>query len=272
MDSLPPELIINIMHHLSIPSLLAFGLTSKTYHECQSVSLSTIRVGIFQSKLSGKASLIESSEEQSSIHTVQVILPKSESRTKFMTIKNQNAITECVLNRYRHSLRDLEIAMWELNQGTAESIARMGNLRHLAIRLDHPHTRHAGVDRAFWSSSPGSTVWNLLSNHGGPRGKNGLCLGRLQSLNLERAGITDYQLHKILEKNQSIKELRLQKCLLLTQETFEYLASSDCGRNLVVLHFTQSTSLEINDRILRYVEKLCGLKVSFSEILTHIWH
>ena len=262
LDSLPPELIHEIMHHLSIRALLAFGLTSKIYHRCQSMSLSTLRLGVFQSRLSGIASLMESSEERSSIHSVQVILPRSESRTKSMTVRNQNNVIECVVKRYRHSLRDLEIALWELSQGTARSIAQMENLRHLAIRLDHPHTRHTGVDRNFWRTSPGSTVWNVLSNELGHNSTNRSCHGRLQSLALERAGITDYQLQKILERNPSITDLRLQKCLLLTQETFEYLANSSHRCNLKVLHFTQSTSSEIDNRLLPYIEMLSKLDVS----------
>ena len=208
---------------------------------------------------------MDSSEERSSLHSVQVVLPRSETRTRSMTIKNQNAVVECVLKRYQQSLRDLEIALWELSQGPAELIALMRNLRHLAIRLDHPYTRHAGVDRAFWSTSPGSTVWNTLFHDPGQKGMNASCLGRLQSLTLERAGITDYQLQKIVEKTQSIQELRLQKCLLLTQETFEYLANSSCGRRLKVLYFTQSVTAEIDDRLLQYIGKLSMLKVGVSE-------
>ena len=191
-------------------------------------------------------------------HSVQVVLPRSESRSKHAIITNQNAVVRTVVGKYKHVLRELEVALWELEAHTAKSIAQARNLKHLSIRLDHPHTRHPKVDRAFWDSSPGSTVWNVLCAKHNQTG----ALGRLRSLNLERAGITDYQLQQILESNPEVTALRLRRCLNITAGFFEYLAQSRVGERLRTLHFTKSKSDGIDDRIMEHIGRLLCLKVS----------
>ena len=205
---------------------------------------------------------MEASEDRSSMNSVQVTLPKSKSRTKDMVVRHQNATVGKVVDKYQQTLRDLEVALWELDRSSVESIGRLRNLRRLSIRLDHPHTRHTDVDRSFWKSSLGSTVWNSLFKDSSPRSARTNPLGRLESLSLERAGITDYQLQQTLVDNPRISELRLQKCLTLTEETFQYLANSNFSQTLEVLHFTQNESTEIDNRVLVHIGKLSRLRVS----------
>src|SRR5213075_481700 len=101
-------------------------------------------------------------------------------------------------------------------------------------------------------------VWNAFSSLSGKP-----VFGRLESLTLERSGLTNYQLECIINGNPRIKEIRLQKCLTLDDEFFEYLAHSPIANTLEVLHFTKSDRPEIDDRILKYIDKLTALKVSF---------
>lgn len=260
LTSLPPEMVREILSYLPVRALLAFGLTSKENHAHQSVSLSKLRLGVFPSRLNGLISLMEASEDRSSVNSVQVTLPKSKSRTKDMVVRNQNATVEKVVTKYRLTLRDLEVAVWELTRSSVESIGRLRNLRRLSIRLDHPHTRHSDVDRSFWKSSPGSTIWNSLFRDSDLKSPRTYPLGRLESLSLERAGITDYQLQQTLVNNPRITELRLQKCLTLTREIFEYLANSHFGGTMKVLHFTQNDRTEIDDRVLVHIGRLSELK------------
>ena len=86
-------------------------------------------------------------------------------------------------------------------------------------------------------------------------------LGRLQSLSLERAGLTDFQLARIIDSNPSLTELRLRKCFNLTEKLFKILADSKVGQQLEVLHFTKSQSEGIDDRILDCIGRLPKLKV-----------
>lgn len=195
--------------------------------------------------------------DRSCLHSVQLILPRHESRTKAKVICNQNIRTQRVVDTYQQTLRDLEIALWELQEPSANAIAKLQNLKRLSIRLDHPHTRYTGIDPQFWETSPGSTVWNLFASRPGEAS----ALGRLQSLNLERAGITDYQLAKILESNPKITELSLRKCFTLTNKTFKLLAESTVGQQLESLHFTKSVSDKIDEGLLDSIGKLPNLKV-----------
>ena len=84
-------------------------------------------------------------------------------------------------------------------------------------------------------------------------------------MNLERAGVTDYQLAKILESNPNIRELILRKCVNLTDKIFKILAEGKVGRKLEVLHFTRCCGVEIDERVLDHIGRLPKLKVQLPE-------
>lgn len=93
---------------------------------------------------------VEATADRSHLHSVQMILARDESRTKGKVVHNQNIRIRKVIDAYQQKLRDLEIALWELHDSTANSIAQLKNLKKLSIRLDHPHTRFPGSNRQFW--------------------------------------------------------------------------------------------------------------------------
>ena len=255
LSSLPPELTREILEYLPIKSLLAFGSTSKGNHAFQSISFSKLHIGVLESRFSSTISLIEAGADLGLEHSIQKVLPQRMTPTKDMVIRQQNVTIQAVLMRYQLSLRILELALWELHEYTTIAIAQLRNLQHLSIKLDHPYTR--AVDRSFWETSPGSTIWNNLFSRTG----NTSDLGRLRSLNLERAGLTDYQLQRVLESNPRIINLRLQKCFNLTQEIFEFLARSSVGKGMQVLCFTKSGRDGIDNQILQYIGNLSSLRV-----------
>ena len=267
---LPPEIIREVLQYLPIPSLFAFGQTSKTNHAITSAAFSCLRLGIFPSRLNGMMCMLEASTTKPSTHSVQLVLPKRDSRSKEMVIRKQNLILASIISRHGQTLRDLEIALWELDTSAAESIGQLRNLRHLSMKLDHPHTRFSGIDRSFWKIAPASTAWNALYS---PRltdetsqaiQKSQKGFRRLESLNLERAGITDYQIQRILDDNPNITDLRLQKCLGLTNDFFKYLIRSNVGQGLRIFHFTHNESEWLDERVLQYIGQLPNLHVSQS--------
>lgn len=77
-----PEISRKVLRYLLIRSLLEFVLTSKHNHALQSCSLSNLRLGVFYSRLGGIVSLMEEKAAQSCFPSVQMILPKDESRTR----------------------------------------------------------------------------------------------------------------------------------------------------------------------------------------------
>lgn len=86
-------------------------------------------------------------------------------------------------------------------------------------------------------------------------------MGRLQSLTLERAGITDYQLAKVIESNPELTELRFKKCFNLTYKAFKNLSESKIGPQLETLHFTWSDNDKIDERVLDCIAKMPKLEV-----------
>ena len=256
-SDLPPEVLLATLHYLPIKTLLTFGLTSKRHHAIQKSALVSLRLGVFHSRLGGMMNMLEATANNSYLHSVQMVLPKTNTKNKESIIYMQNLKTEYVLEKLQHSLQDLELAMWDLQDGTMSLLSGLKTLRHLSIRLDHPYTRHTSIKQSFWQEAPGSTMWNLFA----PRSGSASALDRLQSLNLERAGITDYQLRGLLKNNPTMRELRLRKCFNLTKETFKYLASSGLGRQLEIFQFTLVNRSHIDNEILRYIGAMVNLRV-----------
>ncbi|KAI9779765.1 MAG: hypothetical protein M1816_003434 [Peltula sp. TS41687] len=261
-SSLPNELAQEVLSHLPVRSLHSFALTSHASYTLARTSLRTLALGVFHNRINGLISFMDvpstrptsSSQGQS----VTITLPKNDTKTRQQIIRNQNGVAAKIIRDNGASIRDLELVLWELEKPLADALATLPNLRRLSLRFDHPHARHAHVDRSYWDAAPTGTVWNLLSATCGDQPRK--VFGRLEALNLERSGITDYQLERIIETNPRITELRLQKCLALSEEFFEYLARSPIAKSLKVLHVTKNDSVEMDERILTYIGKLTGLK------------
>ena len=285
LATLPPELLHEIMGHLPVPALLALGATAHYLHAVQRVALTTLQLGAFPSRLDSVFSCLDGAATHAPNRYHAILLPKDDCHARDGVIRAQNSRIAEVLKQETHqkTLRDVELALWELDRGTAAAVAQLKQLRSLALRLDHPHTRHPKVDRAFWRQSPGSTVWNELytpSRRRKPSSGSGTSsrsaspaasttsddppapvLGRLESLTLERAGITDYQLRRVLEDNPHLTELRLRRCHTLTAETFAFLASSPAvARRLRVLRFEHSDAPDVDARVLGYLAALPALE------------
>ncbi|KAI4148496.1 MAG: hypothetical protein LQ340_005065 [Diploschistes diacapsis] len=256
LSSLPPEILREVLLYLPIPSLLRFGETSKHHRALQQVSLSKLRLGVFPTRLDGLLSLMETVDDVDDTHSVQRILEKRRTRNKDMIMFNQNLVVARILHKYSASLRDLEISLWDLQQPSAEALAKLKGLRRLSIRLDHPTSR-------FW-------------NHLYAKTRGMPVFGRLTSISLERAGITDYQLLRLLEANPDITEIRLRKCLTLSDEFFRGLSQGKLGKQVRILHFTQCESPRIDGRILKYIEAMTSLEslsffACFNISNTQVW-
>jgi hypothetical protein len=95
--------------------------------------------------------------------------------------------------------------------------------------------------------------------------------GRLLTLRLERCGITDYQLECLLNDNPLMRELRLKKCTVLTDELFEAMARSPAlAARLTHLSFTDTSNDAINARILPYIKALKSLNTLSLDCCTHL--
>ncbi|KZF24969.1 hypothetical protein L228DRAFT_265464 [Xylona heveae TC161] len=254
LDNLPLEITYEILSYLEIPSLLCFGETSKQNRAIHRTFFTTLHLGVFHSKINSRiAYILDQLPQQTSAtdrHKLSVILRPSKTRTASSTILAQNKIACQAISPYTQTLRDLELTLWDLSSATVKILSQMTYLRRLSLKLDHSHVRHADLEKGFWDVAPPSRMWNHLA------GKFAV----LESLNLERCGITDYQLMRMIEPSRRFRHLQVQKCLGLGEEFFEYLAALEIGKKLETLMFTRSWKEEIDERIYPYITRLASLK------------
>lgn len=259
--SLPPEIILHILRYLPLHSLLSFGRTSKGFHTLSNSSVTALSIGIFPTRISSLVSSIHaSSSSLPSIpldHTVLVIMDRQSTRTKHQVLTFQNKLASEVTERYASSLHSLDLRLWEMQ--IAEALTHTKNLKHLALRMDHPFLRHRDIDKSYWNQAEGSTVWNELEG----------VWDRLEYLTLERAGITEWQLAQIMRTNPHLKGLRLKKCYGLGLGFWRDLVRSPGKDSLQRLEFTWTTNEEIDQRIIPYITQLKNLQVrQFCSILS----
>jgi hypothetical protein len=149
-------------------------------------------------------------------------------QSAYQTIRAQNEVFAKIISRYGRSLIDLEFMAYDLNaQGAIALSTQCGRkLRHLALRFEHPHIRDSMLSRSFWSQpAPGSPAWNALIGVG-PVGKN-KGLSNLDSLVLERAGVTPWQLRMLVKRNPKLRDLKLRTCAAAQPEFVNWLGGVD---------------------------------------------
>lgn len=155
------------------------------------------------SKYSRKSFPMVSSDDGGFVHSI------STERT----VRAQNKAFAEIVSRYGHSLDELEFLAYNINEEGAMSIATNCGmrLRHLALRFEHPFVKDTSLHYKYWTAAAqGSPAWNYLIGIGPV--KRGLNIVNLESLVLERAGITPWQLRKLVERNQRLKVMKLRTC------------------------------------------------------------
>ncbi|KAL4802739.1 hypothetical protein BDV18DRAFT_146467 [Aspergillus unguis] len=248
---LPPEIALQILSHLSFEDLLSFGATCRLNQEYHIVSLKRLRLGVFEKRRHPKLSLLgaewTSPEESSGFcsepsaersYTISIVESQSRStkeysslntcqtssfrqrnptrhdkpRTLEQMVRIQNQILSRVLRRYGKSLRYLEFMAYDI---TLEGATALGSnctytLRHLALRFEHTHIREGMMRPKAWlQPAPANEAWNALIGIG--RFKNS-GLYNLETLILERAGITSWQLMRLVKSNPDLTTLKLRTC------------------------------------------------------------
>lgn len=135
------------------------------------------------------------------------------SASSEQTIRTQNRVFASIVNRYGQSLHDLEFLAYDLNNEGAIAVGTScgAKLHHLAFRFEHPYVRDMTLSQKYWSTpAPGNTAWNALIGVG--PSKKGMNITNLESLILERAGITPWQLRMLVKRNRKLKVLKLKTC------------------------------------------------------------
>lgn len=202
---------------------------------------------------------VKSTETQPSMHTVNIIQPHLPfaskgssslhekhdakdslkilqrcSRSNLLMgqmVRSQNEVFAQFVNRYGSSLAELEFMAYDLDAQGAQALGQncQDSLRHLALRFEHPHIRDGFTKPTMWfQPAPGSTAWNALIGIGpqyNPRGK----ITGLETIIMERAGITPWQLSMLVRNNPNLKTLKLRTCSGAQPEFLDWLGGIDEG-------------------------------------------
>ncbi|KAJ0421926.1 hypothetical protein BJY00DRAFT_101551 [Aspergillus carlsbadensis] len=245
---LPVELILHILSYLSFNDLLAFGATCRPNYDYHLVSLRRLRLGIFEKRVHSIISLLQAgwstpdqlvslwdNGDEESSYTISVVHPQSRAskgeskrvhstdsryraahdkpRSQEQMIRLQNEIFARALRRYGPSLRYLEFMAYDLNLDGAAALGSkcQHTLSHLALRFEHPHIRDGLTRSTTWHQpAPASEAWNSLIGIGSRCKNSGL--QNLETLILERAGITPWQLMMLVKRNPGLRTLKLRNC------------------------------------------------------------
>ncbi|KAL1970446.1 hypothetical protein VTN77DRAFT_4090 [Rasamsonia byssochlamydoides] len=257
ISKLPLEIILMILSHLPIPSLISFGTTSRANYSYHILCMRRLHLAVLQKRIHATTTFSDRDAPDSRFwrkkeerpddglgHRIPIVLPHSCSRGKDgrrtpprsanQMIRAQNEIFAKIVSRYGRSLVDLEFLAYDLNsQGAIALGASCGlKLRHLALRFEHPHIcdNNSMLGRNYWlHPPPGSTAWNALIGVG--VGENNIGLSTQESLVLERAGITPWQLQMLVKRNPKLRELRLRTCAAVQPEFVNWLGGIEVDQD-----------------------------------------
>ena len=144
-------------------------------------------------------------------------------------IQIQNELFACFAKKYGRSLLDLEFMAYDLDTVGAQTLGRhCKSLRKLALRFEHPHVRDGFTKPTTWlKPAPGSTAWNSLIGIGPSDKHRAMKLTGLETLVMERAGITPWQLMMLVRNNPNLTTLKLRTCSGVQPEFLEWLGGTE---------------------------------------------
>ncbi|XHF98298.1 hypothetical protein AWENTII_001853 [Aspergillus wentii] len=154
-------------------------------------------------------------------------ISENKPRTLEQMVRLQNQLFAKLVRRYGASLVDLEFMAYDINTESAEALGKTckRSLRHLALRFEHPHIRDGLMRPTAWlQPARGSTAWNALIGIG-PYKNMGIT--GLETLIMERTGITPWQLSMLVQNNPNLTTLKLRTCNGAQPEFLNWLGGYD---------------------------------------------
>ncbi|KIW14638.1 hypothetical protein PV08_07422 [Exophiala spinifera] len=244
-SSLPPEILLHILNHLAFSDILRFARTSKQHYAASALALQELQLAVLPRRVHGKLAFLHSAnvndpdyasglEGQDSLARNQVIvtsclenpvmwqnrheLHPSPARYREELIQLQNALAySALVSSTLVNLQSLTLHMYDIVSAPLTELlaTRFLKLRHLHLNFKHRYIHDTCLPAGYWEHAEllrGSPAWNALAGLG-HRHESKLKLHHLESLTLERAGITEAQLRKWIQQNPGLRELQLVNCL-----------------------------------------------------------
>lgn len=253
---LPPELLLQILSPLPTKSLLQFAQTSHyalslAYSNLHTLSLALAPTyqSIWHAKLFAATQFPEPpSHPDYDPHAVQIQIPQAWDFDYPTLLTFHNKIISSILNRHACALQKLDLTLWTLSIPIAQALAKLPALRDLSITTASAQA----IPRAYTSPQrrEESRAWNLLA-------MTANWTRRVQILRIENAEIATAQLCDLLSKTETLQQLTLHQCDMLTST----LWPAPALEQLHNLRITDCINIHIQQPALDAISKMQGLQV-----------
>jgi hypothetical protein len=260
LSSLPPELLHEILIYLPISNLLAFARTSKENFTTSTLALQTLHLAVLPRRIYGVLTflnslhlddndhvdvyddvpslhqitipselpihLLEGSKKSGALRPRKPTMTPAQYRQQLFALQNKLAcsvLSTSALSKIQTlSLHLYEITSPELTTVLATSF---DSLRNLHLNFSHPYLHDTCLPAHYWTSPiflKGSPIWNPLAGLGDLHAAT-LKLRTLETLIIERAGITSVQLRRWIEQNPRLRQITLRNVLGVDHDFVEWL-------------------------------------------------
>lgn len=252
---LPPEIIGSILSYLNIHSLLSFGATSKHNQISAQHALTTLDLAVLPRQVHCNLALASQYCRDNvpgdidpplfgiaKTTNIPICLSKEGQNPTIIRqiqVEAQNQIATDILSKdsVQH-LQSLSLHTYEIQseQLTAVLGRKLPKLRNLELNFSHQYIHNLGTSSSYWRNPPeGTPCWNSMVGLG-IENQRELTLRNLQSLKIDRAGLTSAQLKKLVDSNPGLRLLDLKNVTGVDLEFLNWL-SRQCqdGRSRIQL-------------------------------------
>lgn len=260
LSSLPPELLHEILVYLPISNILAFSQTCKDNFTTSTLALQTLHLAVLPRRIYGVLTFLNSlhldDDDHSDVYdgiptlhqvTVPAELPieylessrkpgssrpriptltPAQYREQLFALQNRLACSVLATSALA-KLRTLSLHLYEVTSPELTNLlaTSFDGLQNLHLNFSHPYLHDTCLPARYWTSPiflKGSPIWNSLAGLGDQHAAS-LKLRSLETLTVERAGITSVQLRKWIAQNPRLRQLVLRNVLGVDREFVDWL-------------------------------------------------
>lgn len=256
ISTLPPEVLHQVLTYLPIATLFKFARTSRRNYDASILALQNLQLAVFPREIHGLLAYLASSssedldagfgelsDENPTRNQITIPAPLTASllgdkRSKHPVLspaqyreqlfRLQNALACSILSTPTlANLHSLTLHIYHITSSSLTQIlaTHFPNLQHLRLNFSHPYIHDSCLPAKYWTSPVflrGSPIWNALAGIGDDSAAC-LRLRKLETLTLERAGITSVQLRRWIEHNPRLSRLTLRNVSGVDPEFVQWL-------------------------------------------------
>jgi len=239
-----------ILSDLPIFSLLAFSATNKRNQILAHKALQTLNLAVFPQEIycrlafmSQHSQVLISDDDVSDFSnrhsqnciaktTGTPLISRSKITSPIETIEKQiatqnNTAAKVLRQPSLRYLRTLALNMYDITSSELTSViaTELPYLKHLELNLSHPFIHDQCLSSNYWREAPaGNPCWNALVGLGQVNQRK-LHMRNLQTLRIERAGLTSAQLRSLVTSNPRLHSIHLSNVTGVDQEFVQWLGT-----------------------------------------------